>query len=356
MRPQITRHIPELLILLCCLATAGAIASDPASEAVVAKVGSQSIPFAQLYETIQGSLDRQQKEHEIQLQQLNLSFMRTRQRYIESELGKLVDKRVLEIEAASRKTTPGELLAAVKRPPVTDAQVRAFYESQKVQISQPFAQIEPKIKQFLQNQADEESNRRYLDVLRAKYKASVTMDPLREQVDATGPQRGPPNAAVTIVEFSDFECPYCGRFTPVLRQLLAAYPTQVRLVYRYYPLTTIHPEAQKAAEAAACADHQAKFWEMHDTLFAEQNSIGVDALKEKAKRLGLDTRQFDDCLDNGAASAVVAADVAAGQKFGLGATPATFVNGRFVDGAVTLAQMIALVDDELHRAPALARQ
>lgn len=206
-------------------------------------------------------------------------------------------------------------------------------------------------KRYLQDRATEEAKRRYFDSLRAKYGASVTMAPLREPVEASGPQRGPPDAPVTIVEFSDFQCPYCGRFTPVLRQVLAAYPTKVRLVYRYFPLSTIHPEAQKAAEAAACASNQGKFWEMHDTLFAEQGDLGVIALKEKGKRLGLDAALFDQCLDGGMASPVVAADVDAGAKLGIGATPTSFVNGRFVDGAVTFEQMTALIDDELVRVP-----
>ncbi len=337
------------LIAACALPSDPARAEDPAGDAVVAKVGNEAILYGQLQAAAQDSLDKQQKEHEVQLQQLNMAFVRTRQQYMESELGKLIDKRVLELEAASRKTTPEALMSAIKTPPVTDAQVSSFYDSQKAQISQSFAQIEPRIRQFLQNRADEQSRRKYLDSLRAKYHASITMAPMRELVDASGPQRGPTAAPVTIVEFSDFECPYCGRFTPVLRQILTAYPTQVRLVYRFFPLSAIHPEAQKAAEAAACANNQGKFWEMHDTLFAEQSSIGVDALKEKAKRLGLDTKQFNDCLDSGASSEVVAADVAAGQQLGLAATPGTFVNGRFVDGAVTFEQMSALVEDDLHK-------
>jgi protein-disulfide isomerase len=354
MHRNATRQFHKLIALSSYLIATCALASDPASDAVVAKVGHETISYAQLQKTIQDTLDKQQTEHEAQLQELKLSFVRARQEYIESELGKMVDQRILELEAAARKTTPAALKAATKAPSVTDAQEHSFYDSQKPQITQSFAQIEPKIKQFLQNQADEQLRRKYLDSLRAKYRAYVTMDPLREQIDAFGPQRGPAAAPVTIVEFSDFQCPYCGRFTPVLKQVLAAYPTQVRLVYEYFPLSTIHPDAQKAAEAAACANNQGKFWEMHDTLFAEQSSLDIDALKDKAKRLGLDTKQFDDCLDGGLAGAVVAADVAAGQRLGIGATPVSFVNGRFVNGTVTLEQMSALIEDELHRSPSTA--
>jgi protein-disulfide isomerase len=345
-------HKPLVAVLI--LNASWVLAEDLTSNATVAMIGNQAIPYSQLQALIQDKLDKQREQLAAQLQQLNLSYLRDRQAYTESELGKLIDEQVLLLESASRKTTPAALRSAIKPPTVTDAQVRSFYESQKPPITQPFAQIEPPIRQFLEDRAVEQSSRKYFDSLRAKYKASVTMEPLREQVEESGPQRGPATAPVTIVEFSDFQCPYCGQFTPVLRQVLVAYPTKVRLVYRYLPLTTIHPDAQKAAEAAVCAGNQGKFWEMHDTLFAEQSLLGVDALKEKSKRLGLDSKEFDACLDGGLAKTVVAGDIEAGERLGIAATPASFVNGRFVNGAVTFEQLSALIDDELHKAPATA--
>ena len=193
------------------------------------------------------------------------------------------------------------------------------------------------------------SNRRYLDGLRTKYAARVSLEPLREPVTATGPARGAADPAVTLVEFSDFECPFCGRFAPVVAQLLAAYPGRLRVVYRYFPLNSIHPNAQKAAEAAACADAQGRFWPMHDALFADQSALGVPQLKATAARLGLDAKRFDACLDGGAGATVVAADQAAGEDLAVGSTPSSFVNGRYVKGALGVDQMKALIDDELSR-------
>jgi protein-disulfide isomerase len=340
----------ELIAVALTFAAVGACNAEPADDAPIAVIGKQAVPYSKLQTQIQDQLDKQQHEHELQLQQLNLTFQRNRQAFIEAELGKLLDDRVLELEAAARKTTPTALRDATKAMPITDEQARAFYDSQKTQINQPYAQIEPQLKQFLQNQAKQRETRKYLDTLRAKYKAVVTLEPLREPVGATGPQRGLAEAPVTIIEFSDFQCPYCGRFTPVLAQVLAAYPTQVRLIYRYFPFPSLHPDAEKAAEAAVCAGNQGKFWEMHDTLFAEQGALGVAALKEKAKRLGLNVPQFDACLDDGTAGAVVATDQQAGWVLGLDATPASFVNGRFVNGAVSFDEMSRLIDDELRRA------
>jgi len=338
------------LLILAGIFASGAYAADTSSDIAVATVGHKAITYGQLQATIQPKLDEHQKLHENELKRLELSYQRARETFIEGEVSKLLDEQALDLEAASRKTTPEALTSAIKSVPVTDAEVQSFYDSQREEISRPFASIEPKIRQYLQNQADERSHRQYLDSLRAKYNAFVIMEPRREQVDAAGPERGPSNAPVTIVEFADFQCPYCGRLAPVLKQLLTTYPTQVRLIYRYYPLATIHPHAQQAAEAAVCASNQSKFWQMHDTLFAEQSSLDLAALKDKAARLGLDAKQFDDCLSSGAGAGVIAADVAAGENLGIEATPATFVNGRFVDGAVSLEQMTALVNDELRRA------
>jgi protein-disulfide isomerase len=137
---------------------------------------------------------------------------------------------------------------------------------------------------------------------------------------------------------------------------LAAYPKQVRLIYRNLPLTTLHPNAQKAAEAAQCARDQNKFWEMHDLLFAEQTSLSVDALKEKARRIGLDTTVFNDCLDSGKSSAAIAADTREADELGLTGTPASFINGRFTSGAVTESDLKDLIEDELRRTRAAGTQ
>jgi protein-disulfide isomerase len=341
--------LQRLVALLLALNAACAVAADVASDAPVARIGKQTIPYSQLQTQIQNKLEKRLAQHAAQLLQVNLAFQRSQQTFIESELGKLLDNRVLELEAVARKTTVAALTSAIKTPPVTEAQERALYESRKARIFQSFEQVEPKIRQALETEALEKSHRKYFDSLRTKYDASITIEPLREQVDAAGPQRGSPQAPVTIVEFSDFQCPYCGRFTPVLAQVMTAYPTQVRLVYRYLPLSTLHPDAEKAAEAAVCANNQGKFWEMHDTLFAEQNGLGVAALKEKAKRLGLDFEQFNACLDNDQGSPPVAADAKAAEMLGLESTPASFVNGRFVNGAVSFEELSAMIDDELRR-------
>jgi protein-disulfide isomerase len=326
------------------------------ADSVVAHVGGLTIPYSELQASTEVKLTQMRRQYDSQLRQLTLSNARAQEDYQRTELNRIVDNRVLALEAAAKKTSQDTLLGAAKAPEISDADVHAFYDSQRVQIGQPFETVETQIRQFLQSQTAERSKRQYLDSLRAKYRASIQMEPRREQIPDVGPQRGPVDAKVTIVEFSDFQCPFCGRLAPVLKQVLAAYPTQVRLVYRNMPLSSLHPDAAKAAEAAVCAESQGKFWEMHDLLFAEQNSLSVDALKEKAKRIGLDTKQFDGCLDSGKSRDAVNADAEAGADLGLAATPSSFVNGRFVNGAATFERWSAIINDELGRGALKARQ
>ena len=185
--------------------------------------------------------------------------------------------------------------------------------------------------------------------LRVKHRARVLLEVDRKEVaEAGSPAKGPVGAPVTIVEFSDFECPFCGRIVPTLKQVEEAYGDQVRVVFRQFPLN-IHPHAQKAAEASLCANDQGKFWEMHDAMFEKQRELGVDQLKAHAAGLGLDADSFGACLDSGKHAQKVASDMSDGAKAGVNGTPALFVNGRFLNGAVPFEAIAKLVDDELAR-------
>jgi protein-disulfide isomerase len=159
--------------------------------------------------------------------------------------------------------------------------------------------------------------------------------------------RGNFNAPITLVEYSDFECPYCGKIYPTFKQLLNDYPNQVRLVYKYFPLS-FHPNAQKAAEAAECASEQGKFWEYHDKLFDNQaNGFSVANFKQWADDLGLNASKFNDCLDTGKYASKVQADEADGQNRGVNGTPATFVNGQLISGAVPYESFKSVIDQLL---------
>jgi protein-disulfide isomerase len=178
----------------------------------------------------------------------------------------------------------------------------------------------------------------------------VAFEPTRIDVEADGfPAKGPADAPVTIVEFSDFQCPFCSRLLPALGQVVEEYGNQVRLVFRQFPLSSLHPDAQKAAEASLCANEQGMFWEMHDAMFENQQALGVEQLKATARSLGVEGTDFDSCLDSGRFATEVAADLQAGRAIGVNGTPALFINGRFLSGAKPFEDIAELVDDELQR-------
>ncbi len=156
--------------------------------------------------------------------------------------------------------------------------------------------------------------------------------------------RGNFNAPITLVEFSDFECPFCERIYPTLNKILSDYKDKVRLVYKYFPLS-FHPNAQKAAEAAECASEQGKFWEYHDKLFENQSGgFSTDKFKQWAKDLNIDSAKFNSCLDSGKYAQKVQADAQEGQQKGVNGTPATFVNGQLVSGALPYETFKQIID------------
>lgn len=160
--------------------------------------------------------------------------------------------------------------------------------------------------------------------------------------------KGGDNAKVVLVEYSDFECSFCARVQPTLQQIEETYGDDVQLVFRHYPLS-FHSQAQKAAEASECASEQGKFWEMHDKLF-EMNSagtLGVASFKTAAGELGLTQSQFDNCLDSGKYAQAITNSLTEGTALGVQGTPATFVNGQLISGAVPYEQFASVIDAEL---------
>jgi protein-disulfide isomerase/copper chaperone CopZ len=159
--------------------------------------------------------------------------------------------------------------------------------------------------------------------------------------------RGNFDAPITLVEFSDFECPFCGRHFPTLNKILSDYQGKVRLVYKHFPLG-FHPNAQKAAEASECASEQGKFWEYHDKIFENQASgLSLDKFKQWVKELGLNSSKFNDCLDSGKYAQKVQADYQEGVQKGVNGTPATFVNGQLVSGALPYEAFKQIIDNLL---------
>jgi protein-disulfide isomerase len=162
------------------------------------------------------------------------------------------------------------------------------------------------------------------------------------------PSLGPADAPITLVEFSDYQCPYCKRWNDeVYQPLLAAYPGQIRLVYRQFPLTSIHPDAMSAAVASMCAEDQGSFWQFHDKLFSDEYGLGRDAYTKYATDLGLDTSAFETCLDSGKFDDFLQKDMDFSMNLGIRSTPTFFINGLAVVGAQPIDVFKQVIDKEL---------
>lgn len=160
------------------------------------------------------------------------------------------------------------------------------------------------------------------------------------------PVRGQPDAKVTLVEFVDFQCPYCARVQPTLQQIQDSYGGQVRIVFKHLPLS-FHPKAPGAATAAEAAHRQGKFWEMHDLIFANQGTLDDAHYRTWAEQIGLDVAQWEKDRSSPEVAARVAADTKEAERLSVGGTPAFFVNGRFLSGAQPLASFKSVIDQEI---------
>jgi protein-disulfide isomerase len=164
------------------------------------------------------------------------------------------------------------------------------------------------------------------------------------------PWAGNKNAKVIVVEFSDFQCPFCQRAAPTVKQIIETYGDNILFVYRDFPIHSIHPQAQKAAEASQCAFEQDNFWDYHDKLFERQSewaASGVPKFKDYAAELGLDTTKFNDCLDSGKYAGEVGGDLSVGQQLGVTGTPTFFVNGEKIVGAQPYSVFEGIIDSAL---------
>jgi protein-disulfide isomerase len=309
---------------------------------ILAKVGEVEIARAELEELLAGDLDRLEQE-----------FKKNRHQLMEQGLENLIVEKLVEVEAESREISVDELIdeeIESKLDEVTEEQVDAFYEAQKARIQQPKEDVVDQIRQYLVGQQAQQAQQAFITGLREKYEVKSYLEPMRVEVEVAGsPSRGPVDAPVTLIEFSDFQCPFCSRVIPTLKRIEEAYGDKVRLVFRQFPLHRLHPDAQKAAEASLCANDQEKFWEMHDAMFADQGGLAVDKLKEKAANLGLDVEAFSECLDSDQYADRVNADLQAGSAVGVTGTPAIFINGRFLSGAQPYEEIAKVIDDELSR-------
>lgn len=335
---------------LACAAYAANKTASP-DQNVIGVIGPEGVTEADLVAADKSEFDQMQGDYETGLRELQRKYALARHDLMQRQLDKRLDRQALELEAKARGVAAEVVLAGLKPAAPTEEEVRAFYNANVERIKQPYEEVAAKARQYLTTQRNQEAIRSFYDDLRAKHGIRSLLAPYRVAVAATGPARGENAAPVTIVEFGDFQCPYCKEAESSLRSVMARYPREVRVVFRNLPLTHIHPNAQIAAQAAVCADRQGKFWEMHDAMYADQSALNAEGLKSAATRLGLNGDRFSACLADGSTSQSLDLDAKAAQELGLTGTPFFFVNGRPLDGNVPMEKFESLIQDELHRAP-----
>jgi protein-disulfide isomerase len=270
----------------------------------------------------------------------------------------MIGQRLVEKGAAAGKLTVDAFLQLEVDSKVSDPtpqEVEAFYLGQKDRINQPLEAIRPQAAQALKSLKIREARQSYMEGLRQHAQVTIALQAPTLAVDiGNAPRRGPAAAPVTIVEFSDFQCPYCRRAEATLVELLSRYAGQISLVHKDMPLDQIHPEAQSAAEAARCAGEQDKFWQYRDALLG-LSSLGRDAYEQTAQSLQLDAAKFRACLDSRKFVAQVRADAAEAAAPGVESTPTFIVNGTVLEGAQPVAAFAKLIDAALAARKAAAR-
>ena len=268
-------------------------------------------------------------------------------------LDELVANKLLAAEAKRRGMTVDDLLkqevdAKVVVPALAD--IEPFYEATKERYGN--VAKDDAIRQIFESMQRQKSAARRADFVRQLREAAhvrVALDPPRIELPVTGPTRGKAGAPVTIVEYSDFECPFCGRATSTMRKVLDQYSGSVQVIYRDFPLPS-HRGAARAAEAAHCAGDQGKYWEMNDRLFAKGGAITDGDIRKAALELQLDEKELAACLDSGKHTATWKASQAEGESAGVQSTPTFFINGRMIAGAAPYEMFAQVIDDELTRA------
>jgi len=333
-----------IIVLCACSSTEAQQQKQPAASDVVAKVGTTSITLAQV--------DEKALEQPV----ANFGSLKLAQALYEARrqtIDELVANALLDVEAKQRGVERAALVEkeiSDKVTPVGDAEVASWYQANQARVQgAPLEQVRAPIRAYLIQERMAVAREQYLDTLKAKTPVTISLEPPRLTVSAAkGATKGPPNAPIEMIEFSDFQCPYCQRAHATVEQVLAAYGDRIKFVYRHYPVQG-HAAAKPAAEASECAKEQGKFWPFHDRLFANTSKLSDADLKAHAAAVGVEMAAFNACVDSHKYRSVVEADARDGEAVGVNGTPAFYINGRIISGAQPFEVFKKLIDDELQR-------
>lgn len=321
--------------IVCCLLAGAACQGKPGGTptaapidpaAVLATVDGKPITGADLL----GAIDYQAKKNTLEA---------------------LIEQRLLNGAAATAGMSVEQYLKKNVEEKVAapaEAEMKQLYEQNKARMgNKSYEETKADITRYLTQRNTQQVEGKLMAELRAAAKVQVLLEPDRVKVEGgKNPSRGPKGAPIQIVEWTDYQCPFCARSRSTLNQIFETYGEKVYYVIRDFPLD-FHKQSAKAHEAAHCAGDQEKYWEMNQKLFANQQAIDVPNLKEYAKELKLDAGKFDDCLAGGKHEKKVRENEAAGKAAGVNGTPAFFVNGIPLSGARPFSEFKELIDREL---------
>jgi protein-disulfide isomerase len=309
---------------------------------VVAMVGTTSITLAQI------------DQKALQEPAANFGSLKLSQAIYEARrmaADELVGNLLIDQEAKRRsieRTVLYEQEITSKAKPVIEAEIAAWFQANQQRVQgATLDQVRAPIQSLLTQERIQGARAAYLETLKAKTPVRLMLEPPRVTVSAgNSPAKGPANAPIELIEFADFQCPFCLQASPTVTRVLETYGDRIRFVYRNYPLAN-HPQARPAAEAAQCANEQGQFWPYHDRLFGEPGKLSDADLKQAAATLGLDAAKFNTCVDQHKYRAVVDTDAQAGTDAGVTGTPAFFINGRLLSGAQPFDAFKQVIDEEL---------
>lgn len=315
---------------------------------VVAKFNGKSITDEELRKVSAADFDRLS----LDVDNMNSNLQRIAHQIMETNLLHLLADKMFEAEAAKRGISKEaflekELQGKVKEPSPQD--VSAFYQANKQRFNEPLDdKVSERIQQFLKAEYRNKALADLADRLKPAYAVKMLLPPARLRVgDEGSPSRGPKDAPVTIVEFSDFQCESCSQLSKTLHEIVVKYGNKVRWIYRQYPLSQVHPLAEKAAEASLCAADQNHFWELHDLMFDTQNALKEEDLKAKAAQLKLDPGAFSSCLASGKYAGKIQQDQREAYSVAVSNSPSFFINGRYYTGAVPASEISKAIDEEI---------
>jgi protein-disulfide isomerase len=324
-----------LLIVVCAVSVLG-----QAPETVLARVNNIAVTQKEVDDSIAS-----------QIYPLQQQLYAIRKAALEN----LVTTKILETEATARHVSIAELRKQLTMGEinVTTAQVEDAYR----QNASFFAAMSPdeareRLRLDLENQARMKHYRAGLEALRTKWNVSMDLSPpvfVTELDDGISPAKGAAKPLVTIVEFSDFECPFCNKAQPVLKQIIETYGSEVRLVFKHLPLEG-HRNSLAAARAAYCAAEQDRFWQFHDALFATGN-LSREVFEKIASDLGLGVAKFQACLDSEQSRTAIIRDLEAARLYRIESTPSFIVNGKLIRGALGFADFQKIIEQELGQRP-----